>query len=117
VRHYCYVESDTMRTFQFGRWEQAVLSGVLSGDARPFLGVTGRNTTDLSPEEHMFAWSYCDYLLRAHADKFGAIARAVKGRKGAAEILKDALGETPMQFQESWAKWVKETYSPKKKGR
>lgn len=117
VRHYCYAETDTLRTFQFGRWEQAVLSGVLSGDARPFLGVTGRNTTDLTPEEHMYAWSYCDYLLRAHADKFGAIARAVKSRKGAAEFLKDALGETPMQFQESWAKWVKETYSPKKKSR
>jgi len=117
VRHYCYVESDTMLAFEFGRWEQAVLGGVQSGKELRFLGVTGRNTTELSPQEHMYAWSYCDYLLRAHAQKFGAIARAVKTRQGAAEMLSGVLGLTPAQFQQGWADWVEATYSPKKKPR
>jgi hypothetical protein len=115
VRHYCYVEADTLQNFKFGRWEQAVLSGVLAGDERPFLGVTGRNTTELTPEEHMYAWSYCDFLLRKHGAKFGAVAKGVKAKKQVGEILQQELGLTPGQFQESWKSWVKETYSPKKK--
>lgn len=117
VRHYCYVESDTLQTFKFGRWEQAVLSGVQSGKELRFLGVTGRHTTELTPEEHMYAWSYCDYLLRAHAARFGAVVKAVKQRVAAGELLRTVLDTTPAQFQEDWATWVKETYSPKKKGR
>lgn len=117
VRHYCYVEADTMQAFQFGRWEQAVLSGVQSGKDLRFLGITGRNTTELSPEEHMYAWSYCDYLMRAHPGKFGAIAKGVKARESYADLLKRVLGVTLGEFQDAWAKWVKDTYSPKKKPR
>ncbi len=117
VRHYCYVEQDTMQLFQFGRWEQAVLSGVQNGKEIRFLGVTGMNTSDMSPEQHMYAWSYCDYLLRQFTPKFGAIAKAVKAKEPYAELLHRELDLTPAQFQENWATWVKQTYSPKKKGR
>ena len=117
VRHYCYVEADTLQSFKFGRWEQAVLAGVQAGKELRFLGVSGHNTSELSPQEHMYAWSYCDYLLRVHGEKFGAVARAVKQRQGAAELLKGVLGQSPAQFQEAWASWVKATYSPKKKPR
>jgi hypothetical protein len=117
VRHYCYVESDTMLAFKFGRWEQAVLADVQSGKELRFLGLTGRNTTELSPQEHMYAWSYCDFLLREHSAKFGAVAKAVKDRKGAAEMLSTVLELSPAQFQANWAEWVKTSYSPKKKAR
>ncbi len=117
VRHYCYVESDTMQTFQFGRWEQAVLAGVQKGEEVRFLGVTGKNTTELTPEEHMYAWSYCDYLLRVYGAKFGSIAIGVKKREPYADLLKRTLNLTLGEFQDGWAKWVKETYSPKKKNR
>ncbi|MBK8180063.1 MAG: hypothetical protein IPK67_14510 [Planctomycetes bacterium] len=114
VRHYCYVEQDTLQAFQFGRWEQAVLSGVQGGKEVRFLGVTGKHTTELTPEEHMYAWSYVDYLLRAHPGKFGAVARAVKSKQPYAEMLQSILGKSPAQFQGDWAQWVRTTYSPKK---
>ena len=117
VRHYCYVEQDTLQDFKFGRWEQAVLSGVQSGKELRFLGVTGMNTSEMSPEQHMYAWSYCDYLLREHTAKFGAIAKAVKNKQPYADLLRRTLDLTPAQFQDNWATWVKQTYSPKKKGR
>lgn len=114
VRHYCYVEQDTLQTFQFGRWEQAVLSGVQSGKEVRFLGVTGKHTTELTPEEHMYAWSYVDYLLRAHPAQFAAIAKGVKARKPYAELLQSTVGMGLGDFQDAWAKWVRATYSPKK---
>lgn len=117
VRHYCYVEQDTLRDFKFGKWEQAVLSGVQSGKEIRFLGVTGMNTDEMSPEQHMYAWSYCDFLLRAHTAKFGDIAKAVKRKQPYADVLRKALDLSPTQFQENWATWVKETYSPRKKAR
>ena len=117
VRHYCYVEQDTLRMFKFGRWEQEVLSDVQTGKEIRFLAVTGLNTEEMTPEQHMFAWSYCDYLLRAHTAKFGAIAKAVKAKQPYAELLRRELDLSPAQFQDNWAAWVKATYSPKKKGR
>ena len=65
----------------------------------------------------MYAWSYCDYLLRAHSAKFGAIAQGVKAREPYGELLKRVLGTTLAEFQDGWQQWVKATYSPKKKPR
>jgi len=111
VRHYCYVESDTLRDFEFGRWEPDVRTAVDSGEALPFLQVVGRNTADLTPREHLFAWSFVDFLLRAHPGKLGAVARGVKEREPLVRVLQENLGTTPFAFDESWKAFVRERYA------
>lgn len=113
VRHYCYAEQDSIQDFKFGRWEGAVRAAVDAGETPPFVSLASRNTTAMSPEERMFAWSYCDYLLRAKPDKFAAVARLVKQKKPAGEVVQTALGITPFQFEEDWKAWVKATYALK----
>ena len=117
VRHYCYVESDSIRNFKFGRWEPEVRIAVDRDEQLGFLSVTGRNTVDMTPEERMYAWSFVDYLLRAKPGSIGVIARAVKQKKSVKAALDEGLGVTPFELERDWKRWVVETYSPKKRKR
>jgi hypothetical protein len=117
VRHYCYVEGDTMRIFKFGVWEPSVRKAVDKDDAIPFLGVTSRHTTELTPEEHMYSWSYVDFLLKQHPGKFGPLAKSLKQKQSTKDALQSSLELSPFAFEAAWKEFVKAEYSlkPKKK--
>jgi hypothetical protein len=115
VRHYCYVETDTILEVRRGSWEPPVRAAVDQGKAPGFLGVAGKNTTELTPEEQLFAWSYVDFVLRAHPGKLGPLARALKDRRPLKEALAETLALSPFQFEEAWRAFVKATYPAKEK--
>jgi len=115
VRHYCYVESDTILDIQRGTWEPPVRVAVEAGKAPGFVGVAGKNTTEFTPEDQLFAWSYVDFVLRAHPDAFGPLARALKGKTPLREALALTLQLSPFQFEEQWASFVRENYALKEK--
>ncbi len=115
VRHYCYVEGDTMRSFKFGQWEPAVRKAVDAKDAPSFLGIATKHTTELTPSDHMFAWSYVDFVMREHPGSFAALARAIKKKKPLKEALESSLELNPFEFDTAWREFVRAKYSLKKK--
>jgi hypothetical protein len=115
VRNYCYREQDIKARFEFGEWEPAVRKRVESNEFPSFLKVATKNTDTLDPLEHMFSWSYVDFILKKHPAKFGILARRIKERKPLVEVLKKSLGMTPFQFEEQWKGFVQESYSLIKK--
>lgn len=117
VRHYCYVENDTLMDFQYGRWESEVRQGVDRDQALGVLSVTGRNTVEMTPQERMYAWSLVDYLMRARAGTLGPIARDVKRKRALKDSFAEHLEATPFEVDAAWKAWVRATYSPKKRPR
>lgn len=117
ARHYCYVETDTILSIQRGSWEPPVRAAVEAGKAPGFLGVAGRNTAEILPEEQIFAWSYVDFVLRAHPTAFGPLARALKAKKPLKQALEETLALTPFQFEEEWRAFVRANYALKEKKR
>jgi hypothetical protein len=117
VRHYCYVENDTIAYFKFGQWEPSVRVAVDKDEQLGFLAVTGRNTVEMTPQERMFAWAYCDYLLRTQPGTFGPIARGIKQRTPVAGVLGETVGVTPFEVERGWKEGVRTTNSPQKKWR
>jgi len=115
VRHYCYREGDTFARFKFGKWEPSILTDVQRGQTQSFLSMVGKNTDNLTAEEHIYAWSYCDFILKEHPDRFGKVARLVKQRKPIAEVMKEAMGISPFQFEEKWKEFVLANYRLKPK--
>ena len=115
VRHYCYVESDTILDLYHGSWEPDVRAAVEKDEAPAFLGVAGKNTTELQPEEQLFAWSYVDFLLRAHRAELGQLARAIKAKQPLQAALAETLKLSPFQFEQEWRAFVKEHYVLKDK--
>jgi len=118
VRNYCYREGDSIGNFKFGKWEPTVLTYVRQKRTLSFFDVTSKNTDLLNPSEHMHSWSYVDFILKKHPDRFGEVCRLVKQRKPIAEVTKKALGMTPFRFEEAWKEYVKTNYRLKpKKGK
>jgi len=117
VRHYCYVESDTLMDFKYGRWEPEVRQAVDRDEALGLLSITGRNTVEMTPEERMYAWSLVDWLLRARPGTLGGIARDLKGKRPLHESFEQHLEASPFEVDAAWKAWIRETYSPKKRPR
>jgi hypothetical protein len=117
VRHYCYVESDTMGDFKFGAWERTVLNAVKRDKELSFLEVASRNTGDMTPEQHMFAWSFVDFVRRAHPEKFGPLAKGIKQKRPIAGLVQELFEISVYDFHETWKVWVEQSYSPKKNKR
>lgn len=115
VRHYCYVESDTILDVHRGSWEPPVRAAVEAEEAPGFLGVAGKNTTELTPVEQLFAWSYVDFVRRGHPRQLGPLARALKARKPLKEALAETLGLSPFQFEDAWKVFVRANYAAKEK--
>ena len=117
VRHYCYVENDTLMDFEYGRWESEVRQGVDRGEALGVLSITGRNTVEMTPVERMYSWALVDYLLRAKPGTLGPIARDLKQKRPFAEAIAERLEMTPFELDAAWQEWIRATYSPQKKPR
>jgi len=115
VRHYCYVESDTILDIQRGSWEPPVRTAVERGEAPGFLGVTSKNTVELAREEQPFAWSYVDFVRKRHPEQLGPLCRAVKARKPLKDALQETLGVSPFEFETRWESFVRAEYALKKR--
>jgi hypothetical protein len=113
VRNYCYREGDTTVRFKFGRWESSVRMAVDKGEAPSFLSVSSKNIDMLEPQDHMFSWSYVDFILKKHPDKLGQVAKLVKKQRPVTEVLKESLGMNPFQFEEKWKEYVQNEYTTK----
>jgi hypothetical protein len=115
VRHYCYVETDTILDVKKGSWEPHVRTTLEAGKAPGFLGVAGKNTAALTPEDNYFAWSYVDWVKRAHPSQLGPLARRLKQKMPLKDALAETIGTTPFEFERDWAAFVKAEYALKKK--
>lgn len=113
VRNYCYREGDTNVRFKFGKWGSSVRKAVEKDETPSFLELSSKNIDMLEPPDHMFSWSYVDFVLKRYPDAFGPIAKGIKKRKHIGEVLKETLNMSPFQFEELWKVYVKETYSTK----
>lgn len=115
VRNYCYREGEISKRFKYGKWASSVRKMVKNKEERSFVLVCSKNIDQLEPIDHMLSWSYVDFILKEHKDKFGKIALSIKQRKSITETLKNALNITPFQFEEKWKDFVLNTYPLKEK--
>lgn len=100
---------------------------VTNGKFEPFAEVMKwRDFGEFRFNDHAATWSRMDWLISQGPEKFRKFLFAVKGRVdenwypdqtdlvGAVrEALKDAYGLNPLNFDDRWGEWVKETYPSK----
>jgi hypothetical protein len=114
VRHYCYREQDTLALFKFGKWQSATRSLIQQRAGDSILRSLHKNTDQLTQEEHVLAWSFCDFLLAAHASEMGQFARGAKAGLSPGDAARNALKTTPAAIEQEWIEYVKQSYSPQK---
>ena len=107
---YCYQEQNSNVDFKGGKWKPAVRKMVRSGEYPAIGTVLSRNTDNLTLEEHAVSFSYVDFLINEDAKMFNLLLRRLRSKTPTRDALAEAFGYTPIQMEEAWAEWVKETY-------
>ncbi len=109
---YCIKEADPMTNFRGKGWERIVKLAVLANDYPAFQDVLSKGVNELDGREHVFSWSWVDYLMWLDAKKMKGLLVAMKGDKlPTREALQKSYGLTIGQFIDGWLAFVKEQYS------
>ena len=114
VRTHCYQEQDEAKQWILGAWRPEVRKRVAADKIPAFAEVVGKHAEALTAEEHMFVWSWVQYLNDAHDHaKFVTLVRALKDQKPLRDALQEAYGVSMFQLLENWKKYVVENYPPR----
>jgi len=94
-------------------WEVDVRKALETGKAPSFADISLKTTTALQGDEHKFAWSYVDFLLKRNPHKFKLFMKAIKEKRTATEGLKEAYSLNFISFSTQWEEYVLENYRKK----
>jgi hypothetical protein len=110
-RNWCYLKQERIDELKIGRFEAAVRAMLAAGTAPPFTAIASLDTVSMSPEQRVLAWSYCDYVVRKHPGKLGAVLEQVQDQRPVSEAIPTALEMSLAAFELDWRAWVETEYS------
>jgi hypothetical protein len=113
-RTHCYQEQDETHRWIHGAWGPEVKKRVLSKSAANFAQTNGKSALIFTAEEHLFSWSWVQFLIENHPAKdFLRFVRLLKDDQPMREALKRIYGYSMFRFPEVWEEYVKKNYSSK----
>ncbi len=112
-RTYCSREAGADLNWKGKNWEAAIKRAVLAGEAIAFADSCGKAADTLTPQEHVYAWSWVDYLIWLDPTKLPKMLGMMKSNEQppVRECLLESYGITMGQFDEGWQQFVKDVYS------
>ncbi len=113
--NYCFREQDVTARWGSDNWRKNVYKAVVAQDVPSFTEVVTKPSPSLSAREHQFVWSWVDYLMARDPAAMGTAIKLCKMKVETRDILKQAWNLNPLSFEQEWAAWVLENYSPNAK--
>ncbi|MBI4881070.1 MAG: hypothetical protein HY812_15645 [Planctomycetes bacterium] len=108
--NFCYREQDTISNFRGARWRAPARTLAAANDRPSFAETIRKKSDELSYDEHILSWSYCEFLISRNPAGFGAICRAIKQSKSIREPMLQHFEFDVLNFEEAWQAHVKATY-------
>lgn len=115
VQVWCSLTEQALAKLEPWRFEAEVARRVADSEAVELAALSGLDTVALAPAQRLFAWSYVDYVVRAHPGRLGPLVRVLQQDKPASEAIQTALNVSLADFQLGWNTWVKATYASRKR--
>ncbi len=114
-RTHCFQEQDEANNWILAPWRPEIRKLVTAEKIPVFAEVVIKHGETLTRDEHLFVWSWVQYLLDAFGkEKFVQLVRRVKEHElPLRDILKEVYGVSPFHFIENWKKHVLDTYPPR----
>jgi len=112
---YCFREQNTTSQWGSDSWKKNVYKAVTAGETPSFSEVATKPGPALTAKEHQFVWSWVDFLMARDKAAMGKALKAAKMKVETRDMIKQCWGLTVLDFEQSWAAWVLENYSPTKK--
>ncbi len=111
--NFCYEEVGISpgAGFKGGKWRVALRKQLEAGALRKFTELYQKNSDQLDFEAHAHAFAWVEFLIAVHGGrKFADFVRWVKRTVPTREALRRVYGFGPLEFDQPFAAWVRETY-------
>ncbi len=110
---YCAREAGADLNWKGANWEAAIKKAVIAGDHGTFAETCSKAADTLSPKEHVYSWSWVDYLIWLDPKALPKMLGMMKSeaQPPVRECLMESYGITMGQFEEGWLQFVKDNYS------
>jgi hypothetical protein len=115
IEVWCALSAKAQEDIGKWRFESEVLARSADGAVVELASLSGLDTVAIAPAQRLFAWSYVDYIVRAHPARLAQLARVLQSDKPTSEAIQTALGVSLTDFQLAWSTWMKANYSARKR--
>ena len=114
-RTHCFEEQDAMSGWELDPWRVAVRKRVaMKKDLPVFVDTARKKTEILTADEHLFAWSWVQFLIDAHtSDQWVEFLKILKEKRPMRDALREVYGMSPFSFVDRWKEYVLENYPPR----
>jgi hypothetical protein len=110
-RTHCFQEQDDAKQWIFEDWKPETRKRIAAGKIPVFAEVVTKHGESLTAAEHLFAWSWVQYLNDAYEPaKFVQLIHGLKDDVPLRDLLQQIYGVSPFQFIDDWKKYVNSTY-------
>lgn len=107
----CFLEANSLSGWRSSKWQAIVKKAVLADKQPKLLDLLLKPGTSLDATEHVFAWSYMDYMMHMDARKTMLFFQTLTEKKPARDAFKRAFNTSIPRFEEEWKAFVIEKYS------
>jgi hypothetical protein len=106
----CSREVNSLSGWVSTKWESKVKKAVMSGKEITLVSMLGKNGGTLTAQDHIFAWSYVDYMMSMDPRKTLDFFVILKEDRPAREAFMEIWGFSVLGFEERWREYVKTNY-------
>jgi hypothetical protein len=113
-RTYCSREVNLLNDWVKTDWRYFIIERVSKNQIIPIATLEGKPSDGLDVVQHVFSWSFVDYLLKAEdPKKFPSFIAELKKKTPLPVAMRAAYGYTLAAFDEKWKDWVQKNYAVK----
>ena len=113
TRNFCFNEGAAKDLWMDADWKKKIYSEVGGKSEVTFAALlTKKNLDQTDHRDHAYCWSFVDYLVAAHPEKFKKFYREMKLQNDTKKALDRVFNISTASFHDQWRNWVRKNYAP-----
>jgi len=108
---HCFREIDSTAMWVKDKWERKVKKAVMAKKQPSLSDLLKLPGTSIPAKDHIFVWSYVDYLMFMDPKKTIDFYFILKEKKPARDAFREIWGMSVLGFEEKWKEYVIKEYS------
>lgn len=109
-RNFCFHEVMTKSNWEMSSWKKKLYLEVTNMKEEKFAAVAVKDLDRMNHRDHAHSWSFVDFLINVHPEKFKKLFAEMKRSNDSAKALDRALGMSTAAFHDAWREYVLSNY-------
>ena len=107
---FCTSEANVQDRWRDGGWDSKIYGDVRTRKEEEFATVASKDQDNLDPRLHAHCWSFVDFLIKKHPEKFKEFFAKAKSSLDTKLALEEVFGWSTSGFHEEWRKFALRQY-------